>query len=325
MDIKLRSTETAESLIAKAGRETKKYLKILSSDEDFCKAFVECKPRLALAIATYVACVKKLKNIENTGVLKEFTEASKNLIKAFDFADLKTDRSFIIDAYELGKKSPVYLALEAAFNASLFKEEGLQRRFKIIYNIWKSIIEFNESEYFLYAVPYIYYVNVNTGRILRCTKKIDNFEYFDGSGFNIWYNSNYDTVYEDGVFLGKWVDATHSKRSGGKNGTIYKNVTFSSSSYLFEYGGKSFDMPAHQVVVLCFYGLNVLKYCIGSGSLLNLDHISGNAFDNGIMNLALVTRVGNAKKGSGSSEKPVNFLQLFEALQIANTPILYYF
>ena len=73
MDIKLRCNETADSLIAKAGRETKKYLKILSSDKDFCKAFVESKPRLALAIATYVACVKKLKNIENTGVLKEFT------------------------------------------------------------------------------------------------------------------------------------------------------------------------------------------------------------------------------------------------------------
>lgn len=324
MDIKLISTETAESLIAKAGREIKKYLKILSSEEDFCKDFVNSKPRLALAIETYVSCVKRIKNVENNGWLKVFTEASKNLIQAFDFADLRTDRSFIVDAYELGKKSPVYLALEATFNASLFKEQGLQRRFKIVYNIWKNIIEFNENEYFLYATPYIYYVNSNTGRILRCTKKIDDFEYFNGSGFDIWYNNNCDTVYEDGVFLGKWVDATHPKRSGGKKGTLYKNVRFSSSPYISEYGGKTFDMPAHQVVMLCFYGLNVLKYCIGSGSLLTIDHKNGCSFDNGIMNLAVVTRVGNSKKGGGN-EKPVNFLQLFEALQIANTPFLYVF
>ena len=324
MDIRLISTETAESLIAKAGRETKKYLRILSSDEDFCKAFVNSKPRLALAIEAYVSWEKKLKKTENNGVLKEFTSAFKNLIQAFDFTNLATDKSFIMEAYELGRKSPVYLALEAVFNASLFKEQGLQRRFKIMYNIWKSVIEFNENEYFLYAVPYIYYINASTGRVLRCTKKIDNFEYFDGSGFNIWYNSNRDTVYEDGVFLGKWVDATHPKRSGGKNGTVYKNVTFSSGAYLNEYGGKTFDVPAHQVIMLCFYGLNVLKFCIGSGSLLTIDHISGNAFDNGIMNLAVVTRVGNSKKGSGNG-KPVNFLQLFEALQIAYTPFLYVF
>lgn len=253
MDIKLRSTETADSLIAKAGRETKKYLKILSSDEDFCKAFVNGKPRLALAIANYIACVRKLKRVENDGLLKEFTETSKNLIQAFDFADLRTDKSYVMDAYDLGKKTPIYLALEAAFNASLFIEEGLQRRFKIIYNIWRNSIEFNEGEYFLYAVPYIYYVNTCTGRILRCTKKIDNFEHFDGSEFNIWYNSTYDTVYEDGVFLGKWVDATHPKRSGGKKGTVYKNVRFSSSPYINEYGGKTFDMPAHQVIrhIIC--------------------------------------------------------------------------
>ena len=324
MDIRLISKETAESLIAKAGRETKRYLKILSSDEDFCKAFLNSKPRLALAIANYVACVKKLKNVENDGVLKEFTEASKNLIQAFDFTNLRTDKSFIMDAYELGKKSPVYLALEAAFNASLFKEEGLQRRFKITYNIWKNIIEFNENEYFLYAVPYIYYVNANTGRILRCKKKIDNFEHFDGSGFNIWYNSTYDTVYEDGVFLGEWVDATHPKRSGGKKGTVYKNVRFSSSPYISEYGGKTFDIPAHQVIILCFYGLKVLKHCIGSGSLLTIHHRNNQSFDNSIMNLALVTIVGNAKEGSGS-EEPVNFLQLFQALQIAYTPFLYNF
>lgn len=325
MDIRLRSTETADSLVAKAGRETKKNLKLLSSGEGICKDFVDGKPRLALAMENYVACVKKLEKVETDGLLKEFTEAFKNLIQAFDFADLRTDKSYVMDAYDLGKKTPIYLALEAAFNATLFKEAGLQRRFKIAYNIWKSAIEFNENKYFLYAVPYIYYVNTSSGRILKCTKKIDNFECFDGSGFNIWYNSNYDTVYEDGVFLGTWVDATHSKRSGNKSGTVYKNVTFSSQPYIDEYGGKYFDMPAHQVVMMCFYGLNVLKYCIGSGSLLTIDHINGNSLDNGVMNLALVTRVGNAKKGSGCSEKPVNFLQLFEALQIANTPILYYF
>lgn len=67
-----------------------------------------------------------------------------------------------------------------------------------------------------------------------------------------------------------------------------------------------------------------MKFCIGSGSILTIDHISGDALNNKIMNLALVTRVGNAKKGGGDF-KPVNFLELFQALQIANTPFLYNF
>lgn len=324
MDIRLISTETADSLVAKAGRETKKNLKLLSSGEGICKEFVDSKPRLVLAMANYIACVKKLKNVEDDGLLKEFTEAFKNLIQAFDFADLRADKKYIMDAYDLGKQSPIYLALEAAFNATLFKEAGLQRRFKITYNIWKNVFKFNENEYFLYAIPYIYYVNASSGRILKCTKKINDFECFNGGGVDVWYNSNFDTVYEDGIFLGEWIDATHPKRSGGKKGTVYKNVTFSSQPYLEEYVGKAFDMPAHQVIMMCFYGLNVLKYCIGSGSLLTIDHINGNSLDNGVMNLALVTRVGNAKKGGGG-EKPVNFLQLFEALQIAYTPFLYNF
>ena len=185
--------------------------------------------------------------------------------------------------------------------------------------------QIKEGEYFLYAVPYIYYVNAYTGQIWRCTKKIENFEGFVGDWYNVCYNSNCDTVYNDGIFLGKWVDATYVKKSGGKNGTKYKYVSFSSTLYLEEYGGKAFKMPAHQVIMLCFYKLNVMKFCIGSGSVLTIDHIDGDALNNKIMNLSMVTRVGNAKKGGSRSIKPVNFLELFQALQIANTPYTYNF
>ena len=324
MDIRYAINEDATTLINKAGRETKKFLEMLGSEDALYAEFMAGKPELAAAILEYVSCVKRLKKIEADGLLQEFAEISKKLIKAFDFINLSRDKAIITDGYIYGKKTPIYLALEAAFNAALFQETGLQRRFMAIYNISKNIFEFKEGEYFLYAVPYIYYVNAYTGIIWRCTKKITNFEGFDGDWFNVWYNSDYEKIFSEGDFTGKWVNATHPKRSGGKNGTIYKNVTFSSSSYLNEYGGKAFGMPAHQVIMLCFYGLNVLKYCIGSGSLLTIDHIDGNSYNNQVMNLALVTRVGNAKKGSGR-EKTVNFLELFQALQIANTPFLYNF
>ena len=325
MDIRLISKETAESLIEKADRDTKKYLRMLGSDDMLYTGFMQGKPILAKAIEDYVSCVKKIRKIEADGLLEEFAQVTKRLIKAFDFVNTNKDRALITDGYIYGKKTPIFIALEAAFNAGLFQEVGLQRRFKAFYNIGKSIFEFKEGEYFLYALPYIYYVNAYTGQIWRCTKKIENFEGFVGDWYNVCYNSNCDTVYDDGVFLGKWIDATHVKKSGGKSGTKYKYVSFSSKPYLQEYGGKAFKMPAHQVIMLCFYGLNVMKYCIGSGSVLTIDHIDGDALNNKIMNLSMVTRVGNAKKGGSRDVKPVNFLELFYALQIANPPFLYYF
>lgn len=325
MDIKFRCNETGESLVAKAGRETKKYLKMLGSDDMLYTGFLYDKPILAKAIEDYVGCVKKIRKIETEGLLEEFAQTTKRLIKAFDFVNTGIDRAMITDGYIYGKKTPIYLALEAAFNAGLFQEVGLQRRFKAVYKISRNIFEFKEGEYFLYAVPYIYYVNAYTGQILRCTKKITNFEGFDGDWYNVWYNQEYQTVYADSLFLGKWVDATYVKKSGGKNGTKYKYVSFSSKPYLQEYGGKAFKMPAHQVIMLCFYKLNILKFCLGSGSILTIDHISGDALNNSVMNLSLVTRVGNAKKGGSKKVKPVNFLELFFALQIANPPFLYYF
>ena len=325
MDIKFRCNETGESLVPKAGRETKKYLKMLGSDDMLYTGFLYDKPILAKAIEDYVGCVKKIRKIETEGLLEEFAQTTKRLIKAFDFVNTGIDRAMITDGYIYGKKTPIYLALEAAFNAGLFQEAGLQRRFKAVYKISRNIFEFKEGEYFLYAVPYIYYVNAYTGQILRCTKKITNFEGFDGDWYNVWYNQEYQTVYADSLFLGKWVDATYVKKSGGKNGTKYKYVSFSSKPYLQEYGGKAFKMPAHQVIMLCFYKLNILKFCLGSGSILTIDHISGDALNNSVMNLSLVTRVGNAKKGGSKKVKPVNFLELFFALQIANPPFLYYF
>lgn len=325
MDIKFRCNETGDSLVAKAGRETKKYLKMLGSDDMLYTGFLYDKPILAKAIEDYVGCVKKIRKIETEGLLEEFAQTTKRLIKAFDFVNTGIDRAMITDGYIYGKKTPIYLALEAAFNAGLFQEAGLQRRFKAVYKISRNIFEFKEGEYFLYAVPYIYYVNAYTGQILRCTKRITNFEGFDGDWYNVWYNQEYQTVYADSLFLGKWVDATYVKKSGGKNGTKYKYVSFSSKPYLQEYGGKAFKMPAHQVIMLCFYKLNILKFCLGSGSILTIDHISGDALNNSVMNLSLVTRVGNAKKGGSKKVKPVNFLELFFALQIANPPFLYYF
>ncbi len=320
MVIRWKNTETAEGLIRTAGRETKKNIDLLNSGRFFSKTFVNDKPFLAMATTDYVATVKTLRNIEGDGWLREFKQYSKNLIQAFDFSD----NSFLEEAYALGEKCSTYRILEAAFNAALFKEEGLQRRFKIIYNISKNIIKFNNDEYFLYAVPYIYYVNTRTGRILRCTKKIENFESFGSSGIDVWYNSNFDTIYEDGMLLGKWVEATYHKRSGGKSGTVYKYITFSNQAYLNEYGGKTFSMPAHQVVMLCYYDFSILKHCIFAGSLLVVHHIDENSENNSLMNLALTTRVGNAKEGKGSIEEPVNFLELFEILQMATTPYEYH-
>ncbi len=319
MDIKYHFRESAESLIAKAFRENKGIFEILLSGNAVYKEFMAEKSDLVDVIADYMSCVRKAKKIETDGLLKGFSDVSKRLIKAFDFINLGEDRELITDGYIYGRKTPIYLALELIFNSTLFHEAGLQSRFKAIYNISKNIFKVREGEYFLYAVPYIYHIDAYSGKIWRCTRAIKDFECFDGDEYNVWYNSNRKYIYHNCIIQGKWTDATYAKKSGSKSGTMYKYVSF-----LSKQGEKAFTMPAHQVIMLCFYGLNVLKYCIGSGSVLTVDHINGNALDNGVMNLSMITRVGNAKKGGGDF-KPVNFLQLFEALQIANVPFEYHF
>jgi len=142
MDIKLRCNETGDSLVAKAGRDTKKYLKLLGSDDMLYMGFMQGKPVLAKAIEDYVGCVKKLRKIEADGLLEEFAQVTKRLIKAFDFVNTNKDKAMITDGYIYGKKTPIFLALEAAFNAGLFQEAGLQRRFKAFYNIGKNVFEF---------------------------------------------------------------------------------------------------------------------------------------------------------------------------------------
>ena len=169
MDIRLINKETAESLISKAYRETKKYLKILNTSEDeMFKVFMDKKPALVKAAKDYIRFTNKFSSNEVDDVLEEFTVLSKNLIKAFDFYDITQSRDWITDAFIFGKKTPLFLAMECIFNVSIFREQGIQRRFTNLYNISKNIFEFKEGEYFLYAKPHIYYVDAYRGRILKC-------------------------------------------------------------------------------------------------------------------------------------------------------------
>ena len=60
MDIRLINKETAESLISKAYRETKKYLKILNTSEDeMFKVFMDKKPALVKAAKDYIRFTNK--------------------------------------------------------------------------------------------------------------------------------------------------------------------------------------------------------------------------------------------------------------------------
>ena len=100
MDIRLINRETAESLISKAYRETKKFLKILNTSEDeMFKLFMDKKPALVKAAKDYIRFTNKFSPNEVDDVLEEFTVLSKNLIKAFDFYDICQARDWISDAF----------------------------------------------------------------------------------------------------------------------------------------------------------------------------------------------------------------------------------
>lgn len=322
MKILNKRTETAESLVAKAKRNILKDLRDLSNNRsELYEQFRELNPDLSQAVKNYCTIYKKLEKIESEGLLQEFSVASKNLISSFRFTDNAKDSEFIHDNFVSINDSPLYKAMEAIFDVSLFKEEGKARLFTNVYNMQKTIGKVEEDGFMFYVKPYFYYVNATCGVILRKTdlKVYD----FDPEKF-ITDISGY--AYYDGQFLespfgglcGTWENATYNKQSGDVNsGVIYKYVRFGKDET-----GKVFYMPAHHIIALCWYGINVIKFCLGSGSLLTVDHRDDNPFSNSIFNLAILTRVDNVKKAK-KGEKGINFIMFFEVLGIGSSPFSY--
>ena len=328
MEIKYRKNETAESLINRAKKNVIKNLNTLAKGEgEVYEKFREYNPQFSAAVKNYCGIYKKLaKNAEDTGLLEEFDLASRNLIKSFRFSFSTKDYSFLSDNYIDIKNSPLYLGLETIFDASLFREEGKQRLFTNIYNLSTTIRKVEADAFIFYTKPYFYYVNATQGVVLRRTDlKIENFcfdEYvWDYQSGTVLYNGDY--IYHSLFGLpGTWKKAASPKTSGRKgSGTTYKWITFSNETTKEYYGGH-FGMAEHQVIALCWYGLNVMKFCIGSGSLLTIDHINDNSQDNSIMNLALLTRMANIDKEHHGT-KGLNFIMFFEICGYCNSPYEY--
>lgn len=315
------SNETAESLINKAKRNILRDLKDLSKNKsEIYEQFRTLNPALSDAIKNYCSVYKKLEVAESEGLLSEFTEASKALISAFKFADTARNAQFIRENFVSEKHSPLYKAMEAIFDASLFKEEGKARLFTNVYNLQKTIRKVNDFCFVFYAKPYFYYVDAFHGIILRRTdlkvKVFDTENYLEEMGY-VYYNEHL-ILSPFGELPGVWEDATYSKQSGNTgSGVWYKYVRFGKDET-----GKTFQMPAHHIIALCWYGINIVKFCIGSGSLLTLHHRDENAFNNKLLNLALLTRVDNCLEAKTGKEG-INFIMFFEVLGIGSSPFNY--
>ena len=329
MRITNRKNESAETLIAKAKKGIVRELKGLTNNKtEIYEKFRDFNPEMSKAIKDYCGVYKKLETVENEGLLEEFTLASKNLISSFRFSSTAKDYEFISDNFVNVKESPLYKAMEAIFDVSLFKEEGKARLFTNVYNLQTTIAKVNPDEFIFFVKPYFYYVNTTCGVILRRTdKKVLDFDFakYMDSSWSSWYAS-YDGeplyTLDDGL-IGTWEKATYPKQSGDKSsGVVYDYVRFTYKESREEHGGKVFYMPAHQVIALCWYQINILKFCLGSGSLITIDHRNNNSRDNSIMNLALLTRVDNTRKAS-TGEVGVNFLMFFEVLGLATSPFDY--
>jgi len=314
MRITNRKNESAESLIRQAKRNMVSNLELFKNDEDgVFKEFKKKNPLLLRTIVNYTTIFKKLQKKENDGLLEEFSAVSKKLISCFNFTETTQDYNFLSDNFIDVFNSPLYIAMESIFDASLFKEQGKQRLFTNVYNLQRTVEKVSEIEYMFYVKPYVYHVNTITGEILRRTVKYLEFNGFTNNNYLGHVLLNDEVLYHNCQLVdGYWEDATYYKQSGDKGtGTIYKYINFTTVESSEEHGGKSFYMPAHQIIVLCWYGLNVLKYCLGSGSILTIDHMDQDAVNNSILNLGILTRVGNVQKAK-KGLKAINFVQFFE-------------
>ena len=329
MEIKNRKNESAESLINRGKNSLTRHLNALAKGHgDVYEKFRLYSPEFAYAVKDYVGVYKKLKKDgSDTGLQKEFDDATKNLIRSFKFGDAASDYSFLSDNFENIKSSPLFIGMEAIFDASLFREAGKQRLFTNVYNLSLTIRKVLPDCFIFYVKPYFYFVDATRGMVLkRCDYKVDDFFFED----YFWNDETGQLLYQDeelfspfNGLMGDWKKPYKKpKRSGnGTSGTEYWYIRFSSKATEDFFGGH-FGMPVHQVVALCWYGLNALKFCIGSASLLTVDHINDDSLDNSIMNLAILTRVANISKEHHGT-KGVNFLIFFEVCGYCAPPFDY--
>lgn len=329
MEIKFRKNESAASLIEKGKNSVTRHLNSLAKGEgEIFEKFRAYSPDFAYAVKDYVGIYKKLKKDDSdTGLQEEFDLATKNLIKAFKFGDATKDYSFLSDNFFEIKKSPLYIGMETIFDASLFREAGKQRLFTNIYNLSLTVRKVLPDCFIFYAKPYFYFVDCTRGMVLkRYDYRVDDFFFED----YVWNDETGALSYQDeelfspfDCLMGDWRKPYKKpKRSGsGDSGTEYWYINFTSPETAEHFGGH-FGMPVHQIVMLCWYGLNVMKFCIGSASLLTVDHINDDSLDNSIMNLAIVTRMANISKEHHGT-KGTNFLIFFEVCGYCATPFDY--
>lgn len=327
MLIRGRKNESFAGLIKRAKENLTKRLRTLSTSTDEAYSmFREKSPAFAKAVQDYTLVHKKLQKVEDEGLLEEFKEVSKNLIKAFRFKDNAADRDFMWANYQYDdvSASPLYVGMEAIFDASLFRESGAMRNFEKVYNLSRTIRKVGMCEFIFYYKPYFYYVNASSGMVLRLKRKVEDFDFEKYEAFEETIKYDGQIIYDTyaGGLMWTFKDPSAPKQSGTYgSGTTYRKIELSKKDKSVP-DDKDFSLCVHQIIVLCWYGLNVYKFCMGSGSILTIDHHNGDSLDSRIDNLAILTRSDNAAKGQNGS-KGINFIPFFERCGYCTSPFGY--
>ena len=241
------------------------------------------------------------------GLVVESPDERKEVNRAFTIDNSVKRKLFYPNWYLTAHEDFMYRLIEAYFDITLLTEQGAIRKFKEFVKLYNSLIpavELGDCFFGIYDAAVIL-INVSSGCIykLKSTKIKNKIKKY---GIN---SIQYDEISNEYQLILK----NKLKYSLTKNGKITSIMSDCRSKkdktkeyYQVTIIGRdkknnlpAVQFPAHSLVLLAKYGLNVAKHCLSKDGLLTCDHVDMVGNNNKARNLEIVTRVDNCIRARG--------------------------
>ena len=282
-----------------------------ASDYNSLEDVKKAMPDFVNAMVQYITFaeieVKKGIMPAQSGLVVESPDERKEVNRAFTIDNSLKRKLFYPHWYLTAHEDFMYRLIEAYFDITLLTEQGAIRKFKEFVKLYNNLIpayELGECFFGVYDTAVIL-IDISSGCIYKLKsatiknriKKygINSIQYDEilneyqlvlnnGLKYSLTQNSKLTSIMSD----------CRTKKDKNKE---YYQVTIIARD--IKNNVPAVQFPAHSLVLLAKYGLNVAKHCLSKDGLLTCDHLDMVGNNNKARNLEIVTRVDNCIRARG--------------------------
>ena len=282
-----------------------------ASDYSSLEEVKKAMPDFVNAMVRYITFaeleVKKGIIPAQAGLVVESPDERKEVNRAFTIDNSFKRKLFYPQWYLTAHEDFMYRLIEAYFDITLLTEQGAIRKFKEFVKLYNNLIpayELGDSFFGVYDTAVIL-INVSSGCIYKLKSaaiknKIKKYG-INGIQYDEALNE-YQLVLNNDIKYsltknGKFTSIMSDCRTKKDKNKEYYQVTIISRDKKNNVPAVQF--PAHSLVLLAKYGLNVAKHCLSKDGLLTCDHVDMVGNNNRVRNLEIVTRVDNCIRARG--------------------------